>query len=171
VAPTLSAGPANADGTVTLTVSSAPSNIEVSIDAVAGTTRGWSDSGPATLKLMPGSYSLDFRATRKLSGRFYSRQRYRPADAVPLYRGRTATNRSFDPETGTETTTTLNPFGTQIFKNGSGNVTLSPVDRWTLELPLQENPWFLAVSSSDVGEFDGKELADAVLTLEFMGSA
>ena len=39
----------------------------------------------------------------------------------------------------------------QLFGNGSG--TISPVDRWTLELPLAENPWFTSVSSSDVAEF------------------
>ena len=46
--------------------------------------------------------------------------------------------------------------------------TLAPVDRWRLELPLADNPWFTTVSSSDVAEFDSSELADAVLGLEFL---
>ena len=46
--------------------------------------------------------------------------------------------------------------------------TLAPFDRWRLELPLADNPWFTTVSSSDVAEFDSSELADAVLGLEFL---
>jgi hypothetical protein len=171
VTPVLTASAAGSEGAVTLSLTTAPSTIEVSIDAAAGLVRGWAETGAATLKLMPGTYQLDFRATRKLSARFYSRQRYLPAAAVPLSRGRISTNRTFDIDSGNETTTALNPFGTQLFRNGSSAVTLSPVDRWTLELPLAENPWFLTVSSSDVAEFDGGEIADAVLTLEFMGAA
>ena len=65
-----------------------------------------------------------------------------------------------------ETTTSPNAFSMQLFENG--NVVLSPVDRWTFELPLADNPWFMSVSPSDVPEFDGDELADAILSLEFL---
>ena len=106
---------------------------------------------------------------RKLSARFYGKQRYLPAVPIALNRGRIATNRTFDATTGSETTTSLNAFGTQLFKNGNVAVTLSPVDRWTLELPLADNPWFATVSPSDVAEFDGGELSDAILTFEFLG--
>jgi len=68
--------------------------------------------------------------------------------------------------TGAETTTSPNAFSTQLF--GNGNVVVSPVDRWTLELPLAENPWFMSVSRTDIAEFDGGELADAILSLEFL---
>jgi len=59
-------------------------------------------------------------------------------------------------------------FTTQLF--GGSNGLLSPVDRWTLELPLAENPWFMKVSASDIAEFDGGELDDAILSLEFLGT-
>jgi hypothetical protein len=154
---------------VTITVSTPPGVAEVSIDSAVGAVRSRADTGPATLKLIPGTYMLDFLATRKLSARFYSQQRYLPDDAVALSRGRIATNRTFDVKTGAETTASLNPFGTRLFKNGNASATLSPVDRWTLELPLAENQWFMTVSGSDVASFDGGELADAILSLEFMG--
>ena len=87
---------------------------------------------------------------------------------IDLYRDRVATNRTFDPATGAETTTSANAFSTQLF--GNGNVVLSPGDRWTLELPLAENPWFMSVSPTDIAEFDGGELADAILSLEFLST-
>lgn len=117
---------------------------------------------------MPGSYVLEFLATRKLSARLYGQQRYLPSDPVDLYRGRIATNRTFDLTNGADTTPSPNAFSTQLFGNKS--ITFSPVDRWTLELPIAENPWFASVSPSDVAEFDGGELADAVLSLEFSGT-
>jgi peptidoglycan hydrolase-like protein with peptidoglycan-binding domain len=168
VTPVFSASPVAADGTVTLTVTTPPGISDVTLDCSAGAVRGRSDSGPATLNLAPGSYLLDFLATRKLSARFYSRQRYLPTDPVDLYRGRVATNRTFDLETGAETTASLDAFGTQLFKEGAATFTLSPVDRWTLELPVADNPWFTTVTSSDVAEFDCSELADAILGLEFV---
>ena len=76
-----------------------------------------------------------------------------------------ATNRTFDPDTDADTTAASNALATQLF--GSGTAVVSPVDRWTLELPRDENPWFVKVSPSDVAEFDGSELSDAVLSLEF----
>jgi hypothetical protein len=168
VTPVFSASATAPDGMVTLTVSAPAGVTDVSLDCSAGGARARSDSGPATLKLKPGTYMLDFLATRKLSARFYGKQRYLPAAPIALNRGRIATNRTFDPATGAETTASLNPFGTQLFKNGSVAVTLSPVDRWTLKLPLADNPWFTTVSASDVAEFDGGELSDAILSLEFL---
>jgi hypothetical protein len=40
-----------------------------------------------------------------------------------------------------------------------------------LELPLAANPCFLAVSSSDVAEFDGSEISDAVISFEYRADA
>ena len=168
VAPVLSAGPVSADGTVPLTISLPTGVTDVSLECSVDRTRGFADSGMAVLNLKPGSYELDFLATRKLSARFYGKQRYLPTDTVDLYRDRTATNRTFDLATGAETTTSPNAFSTQLF--GNGNDVLSPVDRWTLELPLADNPWFMSVSPSDVAEFDGGELADAILSLEFLST-
>jgi hypothetical protein len=168
VAPVLSAGAVLPNGTVPLTVALPAAATDVSLACSAGGERGSADSGTAVLNLKPGFYELDFLATRKLSARFYGKQRYLPEDDVDLYRDRIATNRTFDPTTGAETTTSPNAFSTQLFGNGS--VVLSPVDRWTLELPLADNPWFMSVSPSDIAEFDGGELADAILSLEFLGS-
>src|SRR5262249_16845465 len=58
VTPVFSASAAGSDGAVTLTVSTPATN--VSLDCSAGTVRGKADSGPVTLKLAPGTYSLDF---------------------------------------------------------------------------------------------------------------
>jgi hypothetical protein len=169
IAPVFSASPVGLDGTVTVTVSPPSGMTDIGLDCSTGAVRATSDSGPVNLQLKPGTYVLDFRATRKLPARFYGKQRYLPDAPLTLNRGRIATNRTFDATTGTETTTSLNPLGMQLFRNGNAAVTLSPVDRWTLELPQADNPWFTTVSASDVAEFDGGELADAILTLEFVG--
>jgi Tc toxin complex TcA C-terminal TcB-binding domain/PKD domain len=168
VAPVLSAGTVLPNGTVPLTVALPAGVTDVSLACSAGRERGSADSGAAVLNLKPGSYELDFLATRKLSAHFYGKQRYVPTETVDLYRDRIATNRTFDPVTGAETTTSANAFSTQLF--GNGNVVLSPGDRWTLELPLAENPWFMSVSPTDIAEFDGGELADAILSLEFLST-
>ena len=117
------------------------------------------------LNLKPGTYVLDFLAIRKLSARVYSKQRYLPDTPVAIYRGRVATNRTFDPVTGTNTTTSPNDFAKQLF--GDGTLSISPNDRWTLEIPLAENPWFTTVSPSDTTSFDGSEFGDAVISLEY----
>jgi hypothetical protein len=166
VTPTFSASAISPDGTVALTVSTLPGATDVSIDCSAGKVRAWADAGPITLNLKPGSHVIDFLAMRNLSARFYSKQRYLPASPVSLHRERVSTNRTFDPSTGVSTTTSPNAFTMQLFENN--NVTISPVDRWTLELPLAENPWFTTVSTADVAEFDGSELNDAIVGLEFM---
>jgi hypothetical protein len=169
IVPTLSAGAASVDGTIPVSVSLPPGTTEVSIDCVAGRSRASSDGGPATLHLRPGSYVIDFKATRKLHARFYGRQRYLPAVPLMLSRGRMSTNRTFDPETGLDTTASPNAFTEHLF--GDGSFALSPADRWTLEVPLADNPWFMTVSPSDVAEFDGGELSDAVMILEFSQGA
>jgi hypothetical protein len=109
---------------------------------------------------------MRFLATRALSARLHGRQRFLPDDAVALTRLRAASNRTFDGNS--ETTTAPNALTTHIF--GSNLSALSPVDRWTLELPLAANPCFLTVSSADIAEFDGREIADAALSLEFESS-
>ena len=166
VSPTFSTTAVAPDGSVTLTVAPPANMPDVSIDCAVAKVRAGADTGPVTLKLKPGRYELTFVAMRKIAARFYSKQRYLPAVPVTVYRQRVATNRTFDSSTGANTTTAPNQFTTQLF--GSGNVTISPADRWTLELPLAENPCFATVSSSDVVEFDGSELNDALLSLEFL---
>jgi hypothetical protein len=119
-------------------------------------------SNPLTFTLDPGRYVLRFSAIRPLIARFYSRQRFVPSTPIDLNAFHVATNRTFD-TAGNETTAALNPFGQHLF--GAG--TLSPSDRWTLELPLDENPSAVSVSPSDVKQHDLSELADAILALEY----
>src|SRR5206468_202354 len=104
VTPIFSANAVGADGTAGITVS-APDFSDVSLDCSTGAIRSRSNSGPVSLNLAPGSYVLDFLATRKVSARFYSKQRYLPTETVELYRGGISTNRTFDLTSGTETTT------------------------------------------------------------------
>ncbi len=167
--------PIPASGAIDLTVSlSTPIN-NVAIDATVGKVRAFATSGPVTLKGIgrgqPGTSNrvvVDFLATRDLSARLYSRQRFLPAEAVSMSRLRLSTNRAFASTGDTETTTAPNPFTTHVFGANPAQTIIAPNDRWTLELPVSENPWFVGVSSSDVAEFDGSELGDAVLSLEYV---
>jgi hypothetical protein len=120
-------------------------------------------SNPVTFTLGPGRYVLRFSAIRPLIARFYSQQRYAPTAPLPLKGFHLATNRTFDVTTGTETTANLNAFGQHVFGPGI----LAPTDRWTLELPLDDNPCAVSVSSTDVKQHDLGELADAFLALEY----
>jgi hypothetical protein len=129
-----------------------------------------SDPGPVTFTLDipsasegPKRHVLRFVAVRELTGRFYSQQRYLPAVSLPLKGLHLATNRTFDPATDAETTASLNTFGQHVFGPG----TLSPTDRWTLELPFNVNPCAVSVSATDVQQYDLGELADAFLALEY----
>jgi hypothetical protein len=126
--------------------------------------------GPVTFTLDPptameGSkrHTLRFTAVRQLKGRFYSQQRYATAAPLRLDGLHLATNRTFDAVSGTETTASLNPFGQHVFEAG----TLSPIDRWTFELPMEDNPCLVSVSPTDVKQYDLSELADAALSLEY----
>jgi hypothetical protein len=119
-------------------------------------------SDPLTFTLDPGRYVLRLFASRPLSARFYSRQRFAPSTPIQLNAFHVATNRTFD-TAGNGTTAALNSFGQHLF--GAG--TLSPSDRWTFELPLDENPAAVSVSPNDVKQHDLSELADAILALEY----
>jgi hypothetical protein len=174
--PTIAAAtPIPASGPIDLTVKLATAMTGVAIDCAIGKVRTFAASGPLTLKGIergkpgkPNRVVLDFLATRNLSARLYSKQRFLPAEAVPMSRLRTSTNRTFAVGGDTETTTTPNPFTKHVFGANPAQAVISPSDRWTLELPVAENPWFVGVSSSDVTEFDGSELDDAVLSLEYL---
>lgn len=74
------------------------------------------------------------------------------------------TNRTFDVTTGNETTGSLNAFGQHVF---GGVSALSPIDSWTLEFPLDDNPCLLSVSPGDSKQHDLGELSDVFLTLEY----
>jgi hypothetical protein len=123
-----------------------------------------SGSGPVRFTLDPGRYVLRFSARRSLTVRFYSRQRNTPAPPLAFDGLRLATNRTFDVTTGTESTASLNTFGQHVF----GGVTPSPSDRWTLELPLEENSSLVSISSTDAKQYDMSELTDVFLALEYI---
>ena len=168
------ATPVPASGPIDLTVTLATALNGVASECAIGKVRAFAASGPLTLKGIergtPGNPSrvvLDFRATRSLSARLYSKQRFLPADVVPMPRLRVSSNRTFAVAGDTETTTAPNPFTQHLFGTNPSQTIISPSDRWTLELPVNENPWFSGVSSSDIAEFDGSEFDDAVLSLEY----
>jgi Tc toxin complex TcA C-terminal TcB-binding domain/PKD domain len=169
------ATPIPASGPIELTVKLAPAMNDIAIDCSIGKVRASAASGPLTLKGIergtpgkPNRVVLNFLATRNLSARLYSKQRFLPAEPVSMSRLRVSTNRTFAVGGDTETTTAPNAFTKHVFGANPAQSAISPSDRWTLELPVSENPWFVAVSSSDVAEFDGSELDDAVLSLEYM---
>ena len=126
-----------------------------------GTKRPDAGASPPTFTLDPGRHVLRFTAMRPLNALFYSQQRLitTPLNMPNMH---LATNRTFDLD-GNETTAGLNEFGQHVF----GTETLSPADRWTLELPLDSNPTLASVSSADVRQYDVSELSDAVLALEY----
>jgi hypothetical protein len=164
VVPTFSAGTISAQGMVPLTISPPAALAGISIDCGIGMTRKWAPSGPVQFDLAPGAYVVTFLAIRDFSGRLYAKQRYLPDEKLTFVHGGLATNRTFDALTGAETTSAQNPFSVHVF----GGRTISPVDRWTLELPVADNPFLASVSSADVAEIDASELADAVLAFEFL---
>src|ERR1043165_2340790 len=121
------------------------------------------NSDPISFTLEPGRYVLQFIASRPLNIRFYSQQRFDPVTLLEVRNLRLATNRTFNLDTGAETTTSLNAFGQHVFNSG----VIAPTDRWTLELPSDQNPGAVSVTSSDVEQLDLSELSDVVLALEY----
>jgi len=120
-------------------------------------------SDPVSFTLGPGRYVLRFIASRPLNARFYSQQRFDPVTILAVQSLRLATNRTFDLDTGAETATDLNAFGQHIFNSD----VIAPTDRWTLELPIDQNAAIVSVTSSDVKQLDLSELSDVVLALEY----
>ena len=72
-----------------------------------------------------------------LRARFIGKQRFVPEAPVSLSRRRIFSNQTFGAASGVVTMSSPNAFTTHVF--GAG-VAMSPVDRWTLELPLADNP-------------------------------
>ncbi len=119
--------------------------------------------GPVRFTLDPGRYVLRLRALRPLTARFHSRQRHLPSVTLPAEGLFLTTNREFDEVTGNELPTTANGFTQHVFGGGP----VSPVDRWTLELNLGDNPQFASVTTQDALQFELGELSDVFLALEF----
>jgi len=121
----------------------------------------------ATFDLTPGDYTLFFTAVRTLKARVYCTQRHLTEPVFDFNGLSLASNRRFDLN-GTETTGVganppANPVATHLFGGGA----LSPVDEWTVELPLADNPCLRGVSGTDVEQYGLAEIQDVVLALEY----
>ena len=121
----------------------------------------------ATFDLQSGDHTLFFSAVRPLKARAYSTQRH-VTEPVFDFGGLSLTsNRRFD-QNGTEITgVTPNPQPNLVAKHLFGNGALSPVDEWTIELPLADNPFLRSVSATDVEQYDLAQIQDVVLALEY----
>jgi hypothetical protein len=130
--------------------------INTEIESHRGTSAEFKD-------LKPGSYTLSFTALRLLKAHIHGHQRHLPDDIFTLNGLSIATNRTFNPATGVEETKTPNALASHLFEDGP----ISPVDKWTFELSLEDNPFLRSVTQSDIEEIDLSEIADAVLSLEY----
>lgn len=118
---------------------------------------------------------LAFRAVRSQDVLFYSRQRYRrgPNQALHMAALNVATNRRYD---GAGTQPPLNAAAKHFFGDPPAAV-FSPVDAWSFEFPKPENgqqrPSPFSAPGSKPGNlvFDGAEIGDLVLTLEYEAGA
>jgi len=120
------------------------------------------------LDLPPGKHVVMFTAIRKLQTRLYSQQRFVPDQLLDFDSLRSSTNRVFELD-GTETTgvapnDAANALTEHFFPL---NQPLSPVDSWTLELSLNDNPFLLSVTPNDNPQIDLKGIEDAILILEY----
>src|SRR5262249_42678112 len=135
--PTIAAvTPIPATGPIDLTVGLASAVAGVALDCAIGTVRGFADSGPVILKGIergkpgkPNRVIIDLLVTRNLSARFYSKQRFFPAEVVSMSRLRVSTNRTFAVDSDTDTTTSPNPFTTFLFGTDPAKTVISPSDR------------------------------------------
>jgi hypothetical protein len=114
---------------------------------------------------------LAYRAVRSQDVLFYSRQRYRrePSQALRMAALNVATNRRYD---GAGTQPPLNAAAKHFFGDPPTAV-FSPVDAWSFEFPRPENgqqapgPFSAPESKPGNSIFDGAEIEDLVLTLEY----
>ena len=78
-----------------------------------------------------------------------------------------ASNRRFDLD-GTEITGVgANPPANLVADTSVCGGALSPVDEWTVELPLSDNAFLRSVSATDVEQYGLAEIQDVVLALEY----
>jgi hypothetical protein len=107
-----------------------------------------------------GRHLLLFTVARDLVMRFYGMQRNQQ-DLLTATGLRVATNRVFD-EHGNETQPASSALSTRLFGDGP----ISPLDTWTLELPVDQNPFLQAVTGDDDLELDLGDM-NVLLTLEY----
>lgn len=121
----------------------------------------------ATFDLKPGDYTLRFTAVRTLKARLYCTQRHLTESAFDFNGLGLTSNRRFDLN-GTQTTGVgSNPSANNVATHLFAEETLSPVDKWTVELPLSDNAFLRSVSATDVEQYDLAEIQDIVLALEY----
>jgi hypothetical protein len=126
------------------------------------------------LEIPPGKHTVSFTALRKIRARIHSQQRFVPDQQLEFNGLSVSTNRVFDLD-GTESTgsggnDSPNALTEHLFPRDPVSdqpTPLSPVDDWTLELTVDDNPFLRSVTSSDVVELELDDIADAVLILEF----
>jgi len=126
------------------------------------------------LGLPAGTHVVTFTAVRKLRARIYSQQRFVSDRLLALDGLRISTNRVFELD-GTETTGTgqndlPNALTEHLFPedpSASQRLALSPADRWTLELSLDDNPFLRSVTANDNIQILLDDLEDAILILEY----
>jgi uncharacterized cupin superfamily protein len=115
-----------------------------------------------TFDLPPGVHRIVFTAVRTLTVRLTGRQVFAPDAALAMEGLRLRSNRTFD-ESG-ETTTEPDAVTEHLFGGGP----VSPVDRWTVRIDAQDNPFLRSVSATDVEQVDLSPIDDAVLILEYV---
>jgi hypothetical protein len=121
----------------------------------------------ASFDLKPGDYTLFFTAVRSLKAHMYCTQRHLTAPVIDFNGLSLATNRRFDLEgnqtTGVGTNPPANLVAAHLFEEG----VLSPVDEWTIDLPLSDNAFLRSVSATDVEQYGLAEIQDVILAVEY----
>jgi hypothetical protein len=121
----------------------------------------------ATFDLKPGDYTLFFTAVRVFKARLYCGQRHLSGPVFDFNGLGLASNRRFDLN-GIETTgTAQNPPANLVTKHLFAEGALSPIDYWTVELPLADNPCLRSVGATDAEQYSLAEIQDVVLGLEY----
>jgi len=130
--------------------------------------QGGAKGNSATFDLEPGDYTLDFVAVRPLKARLYCTQRHLTDPVFDLNGLGLASNRRFDVDgndtTGVDPNPEANALAMHLFPTDGA---LSPVDEWTVELPLSENAFLRSVGPTDVEHIELAEIQDIVLALEY----
>ena len=140
-------------------------------DPVTATWRVGDQAGikgnSATFDLKPDDYTLFFTAVRRLKARVYCTQRHLTGPVFDFNGLSLASGRRFELD-GSETTGVGdNPPASPVTTHLFGEETLSPVDEWTVELPLADNAFLRSVGTMDAEQYDLAEIEDVVLALEY----
>lgn len=122
----------------------------------------------AAFDLAPGKYAVLFTASRNLTARIYSRQRYVPERQILLTGFQVATNREFD-TAGTEVNVTQrNAFAAYLF-DSSQDMPVFPVSLWNVEIRVSptENAFLQGVTDTDDPVLLLDNFDDVVIAMEY----